>query len=333
MTVAIMWRGDRRARTTASLEASRFASVAEALRAVGVDPVPAVYDEAFADDVRAQLAEVDGVLVWVNPLDDGNPRVALDQLLRDIAARGAWVSAHPDTIDKMGVKDVLVHTRHLGWGSDVHLYSSYEQFRDEFPARLRSSGPRVLKPNRGNGGQRVWKVESAADGDRVTVLEAVRGSAPATLSLSELLTRCVVYFESGALVDQAFQPRLADGMIRCYVARDRVVGFGTQHVSQLSPTTPDSPRIMHPSDAEPLQALRRRMETSWVPEMMRALDLTRDELPMLWDADFFGDAQGANDTYVLCEINVSSVAPFPDGAPAAIAALVAERLERRRDSQ
>jgi hypothetical protein len=62
--------------------------------------------------------------------------------------------------------------------------------------------------------------------------------------------------------------------------------------------------------------------------MMGTLGLTRDKLPALWDADFlYGprDERGA-DTYVLCEINVSSVYPFPDEALAPLAAEVARRL-------
>ncbi|WP_425516044.1 hypothetical protein [Rhizobium laguerreae] len=48
------------------------------------------------------------------------------------------------------------------------------------------------------------------------------------------------------------------------------------------------------------------------------------------DADFlYGppDASG-NDTYVLCEINVSSVFAVPDDAPTAIARAMAMRLHR-----
>jgi hypothetical protein len=48
-----------------------------------------VYDEDFADEVREQLLQVDGVLVWVDPLHDGKTRVVLDALLRDVAARGS----------------------------------------------------------------------------------------------------------------------------------------------------------------------------------------------------------------------------------------------------
>jgi hypothetical protein len=56
---------------------------------------------------------------------------------------------------------------------------------------------------------------------------------------------------------------------------------------------------------------------------------------IIWDADFlYGprDAAGA-DTYVLCEINVSSCFALPDEAPAAIARTVKARiLQSRRAS-
>jgi hypothetical protein len=49
---------------------------------------------------------------------------------------------------------------------------------------------------------------------------------------------------------------------------------------------------------------------------------------MIWDADFMlgpVDADG-QDSYVLGEINVSSVFPMPEEAPAEIARRVAKRL-------
>ena len=96
-------------------------------------------------------------------------------MLRNVASRGIWVSADPDVILKMGVKEVLHRTKHLGWGSDTHLYRTAAAFREAFPARLQSTGPRVLKQNRGNGGQGVWRVEliasSKSDAAMVCVLE------------------------------------------------------------------------------------------------------------------------------------------------------------------
>jgi len=64
--------------------------------------------------------------------------------------------------------------------------------------------------------------------------------------------------------------------------------------------------------------------------MMQLFGLTRDVLPIIWDADFLYGPRTSDgaDTYVLCEINVSSVMPIPDQAPAAIARLAKERLTR-----
>ena len=52
------------------------------------------------------------------------------------------------------------------------------------------------------------------------------------------------------------------------------------------------------------------------------------DLPLIWDADFMLGPPGADgtDSYVLGEINVSSVFPIPDEAPAEIARRVADRL-------
>lgn len=85
---------------------------------------------------------------------------------------------------------------------------------------------------------------------------------------------------------------------------------------------------MHPASAPQFQALRSKLETEWVPQMMQHFGLTRHIMPIIWDADFlYGprDSKG-RDCYVLCEINVSSVMPIPDDAPAAIAQLTHERL-------
>ena len=82
---------------------------------------------------------------------------------------------------------------------------------------------------------------------------------------------------------------------------------------------------MHPPSAPPL---KQKMEEEWTPAMMAALGIEEAALPIIWDADFlFGptDASG-EDTYVLCEINVSCVFAIPDEAPAEIARAMALRL-------
>lgn len=340
-TIAILYRGDADARRDATPQNSRFVRVFEALAAVGIDACPVVYDEAFADAVRDELLTKDGILVWVDPIHQGKTRAALDPLLRDVAVHGPWVSAHPDIILKMGVKDVLYRTRHFGWGADTHRYDDAKTFRAEFPSRLRASGPRVIKQNRGNGGQGVWKVEALPDAlAMVRVLHAQRGSQFEEMPLDTFIARCEPYFGwGGCIIDQAFQPRLPEGMIRCYMSGSKVAGFGHQLIKALIPPPPDGPdspeaqpgpRIMHGPDAPPFQSLRRSMEAEWTPRLMETLAIDETSLPVIWDADFlYGppDANGA-DTYVLCEINASSCFAIPDEAPAAIARTVKDRIAR-----
>jgi hypothetical protein len=343
--IAVVWRGDREGRQNATPQNNRYRRVFEELTGLGIHAEPAVYADDMAEEVREQLLAVDGVLVWVDPIHQGQTRTVLDAMLRDVALRGPWVSAHPDVILKMGVKEVLHRTKHLGWGTDTHLYRTAADFADAFPLRLQSAGPRVLKQNRGNDGLGVWKIELVSGpGSKaclVRVLHARRGSVPEEMSLAEFMERCEPYFAcDGCIVDQPFQPRLPDGMIRCYMGVEKVVGFGHQFIKALIPPPPEGPnspaaqpgpRIMHGADAEPFQALRAEMEGEWTPQMMEVLGIDSTSLPIIWDADFLYGPRTASgdDSYVLCEINVSSVFAIPDQAAAAIARLTLSRLGSR----
>ena len=152
------------------------------------------------------------------------------------------------------------------------------------------------------------------------------------------MARCEAYFASdGCVVDQPFQPRLPDGMIRCYMGADKVVGFGHQFIKALIPPPPEGPdsaaaqpgpRIMLPRLGRAVSGTKTKMETEWTPQMMATLEIDAASLPIIWDADFlYGPRTAAGeDTYVLCEINVSSVFAIPDQAPAEIARLVATRV-------
>ena len=102
--IAIVWRGDGEARRTATPQNNRYHRIFEELAALGIHAEPAVFDEDFVGEVREQLLTVDGVLVWVDPLHEGKTRSVLDALLRDVASRGPWVSAHPDVHNPPGAR-------------------------------------------------------------------------------------------------------------------------------------------------------------------------------------------------------------------------------------
>ncbi|MDQ0547488.1 hypothetical protein QO001_006447 [Methylobacterium brachiatum] len=298
---------------------------------------PAVWTEDLAGEVRAQLMAADGVLVWVNPVaeDIGEGRRVLDAVLREVAGAGILVSGHPDVIDRMGTKEVLYRTREMGWGSETHLYESHAALTAAFPGRL-TLGPRALKRSRGNGGIGVWKVERAAGSD-VLVQEACDRSQRIVRLDAFMSERAFDFTAGGTLVDQPFQARHLEGMIRCYVSGDRVAGFGHQLVRALAPPEAGSaPRRLYSGlNDERFQRLRVLLERDWIPQMTQRLDLGPNDLPVIWDADFLlgpKDAAG-QDTYVLCEINASSVFPMPDEAPDALAATTLRRLIEARVCQ
>ncbi len=352
LRVAIVYPGDHEVRRLAMPSNNRFAPLFAAFAARAVEAHPAVYNRAEADKLRDQLLGLDGALAWVNPIDDGHSRDALDSLLREVASAGVFVSTHPDVILKLGTKDVLVDTRDLDWGSDVYRIDTLAQLRAELGTRLTAGSARVLKQWRGHSGIGVWRVQRTPGemdfGARslVRARHAPRGSVEMETSFDEFVSLMAPYFDNGGhMIDQAWQPRLTEGMVRCYLVQDRVAGFGLQAVNALYPApagsgsagapTP-SPRLYHPPDVPHLQGLKQRLESEWVPELQRTLDIAFGELPLLWDCDFLlGEPTlEGEERYVLCEINVSSVAPFPDSAiePLVTATVTSLESARRRRS-
>lgn len=105
-SVAILYPGDRAARDRSDPRESRFAALFAGLAGAGVQAEPAVYSDDFVNEVEAQLHRVRAVLVWHNPIEGGRSRRVLDAMLRRVAAAGVFVSAHPDTILRMGTKDL-----------------------------------------------------------------------------------------------------------------------------------------------------------------------------------------------------------------------------------
>ncbi|HEX2381646.1 MAG TPA: Cj0069 family protein [Acidimicrobiales bacterium] len=346
--VAVVWRGDADAQRLGIASNERLRPILAALENLGATAEPIVYREADAHAIRRSLSHCDGVLVWVDPIgSDGETRQGLDRILREVASHGIWVSAHPDVIAAIGTKDVLYRTRQLGWGCDTHRYADVATFRNQFPSRLFNDGPRVLKQQRGNGGRGVWKVEvlhrSPTDVSVSVHHAQPRDTTTEQLTLHAFMNRCEAYFGHGdVLIDQPFQSRVFEGLIRVYLVAHQVIGFALQGAGDLL-TQPGaaqhimglpSPKTMFPEDHKPFQALRQLVETEWVPAMRRIVDIPTDRLPVLWDADFLlgPKTPDGNDTYVLCEINASCVTPFPPEAPAKIASVALQRIARRRYS-
>jgi len=85
-----------------------------------------------------------------------------------------------------------------------------------------------------------------------------------------LVARCAQYFQgAGRIIDQVYQPRLTDGIVRCYQVRDRLAGFGEQLINALYPAAlgaapadapQPGPRLYYPPTRPDFQKLKNRLE-------------------------------------------------------------------------
>ena len=337
--VGLLWRREwdppqPRAR---GFDAYRLHGVFAAFAQLGVQAEGVIYSDDGVEAMRERLLALDGVLVWVNPVEQGLDRSTLDPLLREVAGAGVFVSAHPEVIMRLATKRVLHDTREMSWGTDTRLYRSADELHEGLASGLADGSARVLKQQRGMGGQGVWKVEPAARGgvDPAVLVQEARRDAPVErMPLGEFSARCAPYFADGGLmVEQPYQERISEGMIRVYLTQDEVVGFAHQFPAGLRPASAGDPppgKQFEPPDTERFQPLRARVETEWVPELRRRVGLDVESLPVIWDIDLlYGPGTDGPEEYVLCEINASSTFAFPEVAMPRVADAALRQIAAR----
>jgi len=313
----------------------KYKGLADFFQQRGLAVESIVYNNTLAEALRDTLYQLDGLLVWVNPIEHGDNRDILDQLLTDIIAKGVMVSSRPGTILKIGTKKVLYETCDMPWGGDVRQYDTLQVFKSSFWASLERSRIRVLKQYRGDGGNGVFKISLHDDAALpIAVLHAKRGSAEERVTFEGLCSMFAPYFENGRpLIDQEWNPNLTNGVVRCYLSGTRVAGFGYQEINALYPSQGEQVqpgrRYYYTENCGLFQDLRHVMEANWLYLLATKYDLGKDDFPVIWDCDFFiNDFTGQREQkYALCEINVSCVSPFPESAIPRIYDEVKRRIE------
>jgi hypothetical protein len=328
-----------------ALTEEKYKDLANAFLSEGFNVESVLYNDEIVDTLYSELLKFDGILVWVNPIEQGKDRKKLDALLSKVSNQGCFVSTHPEVILKMGTKEVLDTTKDFGWGGATNLYPSYEDFAKRFPDSLQRSGIKVLKQYRGNGGNGVYKIIQGASADEVIVIHAKNSQEAKTFSWNYFFTEFKPYFlNNGLLIEQAWHDKLENGMVRCYVSGSKVAGFGYQEIVSLSEIEfngaktylQPSKRYYFTQHCGLFGDLKGVMETSWIPQLQKSLAIENERMPVIWDADFFikdANSDIAIGKYTLCEINVSCVSPFPPSAIPFIIEEVSKRIEEKMDSK
>ncbi len=333
--IAILVYGDTSSGRNALAE-EKYKDLATAFTKGGFKVASVLYTDEVADKLSVDLPVFNAVLVWVNPIEQGKDRKKLDTLLMQVSEKGCFVSAHPEIILKMGTKDVLYTTREMEWGGDTKRYASYDEFITRFHESLQESGIRVLKQYRGNGGNGVYKIIYHPPG-LISIVHAITGNQERTLSVADFNNEFKSFFSgNGMLIDQEWNRNTINGMVRCYLSGSKVAGFGYQEINALYELNnnatetyfPPGKRYYFTENCGVFSDLKEIMEAKWVPRLLEILSISPGQLPVIWDADFFINEPNAIRTerkYTLCEINVSSVSPFP---PSAIKFMVDEVRNR-----
>jgi hypothetical protein len=117
--IGLLYRGTRGAARASERAEALLGPLFQALEELGGAPEHVVYADDAVDDVRRELLQLDGVLVWVNPIQDRANRACSTTCYVMSPPIACGCPAPTDVIAKMGTIEVLYRTRALGWGSEV----------------------------------------------------------------------------------------------------------------------------------------------------------------------------------------------------------------------
>ena len=318
-----------------ALTEEKYRKLADHLIKKGFEVDSILYNDSDSGKLAKDLLSYDAILVWVNPIEQQGDRKILDALLINLSAEGCFVSAHPDTILKMGTKEILYKIRETEFGGDTKLYDSFDDFKERFFKA--QPGIRILKQYRGNSGDGVYKIgTSNFKNNKISITHAKNANEEIMVSVDDFFKMFESYFNTNImLIDQEWNQNIVNGMVRCYLSGSKVTGFGYQEINALYPTTEKIPVYKKPSqrfyfseDCGMFSDLRNIMEKSWVVQLQEITGIKNEMLPVIWDADFFINkinTENTSEKYSLCEINVSCVSPFPESSIPYIAEEVKKR--------
>ena len=77
--------------TRNALQEEKYKNLALAFQEKGFDISSVIYNDTIAGQLSIELLRYDAILVWVNPVEQGNNRNILDALLIKLSAGGCFV--------------------------------------------------------------------------------------------------------------------------------------------------------------------------------------------------------------------------------------------------
>jgi len=222
----------------------------------------------------------------------------------------------PSVMEKMGAKDALCNIKEMDFGlPDTLGYYNPDDMKVGFKKTV-AYQPRVVKQNRGSAGEGIWIVKlkngdycdsygkrTCSDGEMLILKEA-NDNHVEEHTVGEFIDFCVngrkeagpkwtsqgmgKYFEGGAeaggqMVDQRFLPRIEEGEARFFMIGKEL--YGIEHYVYIGGVGGETKTTVYPPNAPEYAKTKAKLEKE-VPDIMKALSLDMNQLPLLWAADF-----------------------------------------------
>jgi len=308
------------------------------------------YSHQEHDKFFELMGKFDAIIVRCNPgqiKEDGGDQQKFDDSMRTLRKKGIQVWPSPDVMEKMGAKDALTKVAHMNIGlPDTLSYYTEDAFTAGFK-KCMAFQPRVVKQNRGSAGEGIWIIKlksgdyckeygerSCADDEVLELMEANDNHAE-THTVAEFIEFCVngrtdksgtwtskgtgKYLEGGKeaggmLVDQRFCPRIVEGELRYNLIGPELVGIihkkpAEGGISAVGGT--GSIYTYYGPDEKLFENLTKGFLEGDLHQIMPALDLAAEPIPLWWTADFINSSPegtpSENEKWIVGEFNCSCV--------------------------
>jgi len=296
------------------------------------------------------IAGFDALLVRCNPgqiKDDGGSQEKFDDSMRARRKAGQQVWPSPDVMVFMGAKDALCKIATFPVGlEDTLAYYDAKSFNEGFKKTM-AFQPRVIKQNRGSAGEGIWIIKlksgeycksfgerSCADDEKLDLMEANDNHAEEH-TVAEFIEFCVngrnaksgewtskgtgKYLEGGKaaggqLVDQRFCPRIVEGELRYNMVGDTLIGIIHKKpkeggISAVGGT--GSIYTFYGPKEKKFASLTASFNSAALAEIMPALGLAEEPIPLWWTSDFINSSPPGTATkdekWIVGEFNCSCV--------------------------
>jgi len=298
-------------------------AIRDRFRENGVDLHIHAYSDSNASELAKRLIDEKYVayLPRVNPGEYHDfTKSKFYDFLRVLSNAGLIGFPAPDTLERMGGKDILYRVRHLFFGLPcTKKYLNREELLQGLLDNLENvplnTPVRVIKQASGSSCCGIWVVKVLNHGQGRDHPETILLSCQEMVdnhieefnvqSFADHCEKHYLHTPGSYMVDQKFLPRITEGEVRLFMGCDSVLELMLRlpNAGSLSCGSAHSTKAFPSLDDPEFSGLIKNFRET-LPSLREAVGMGNEQLPLLWCADFI---RGEGTSFILGEINCSCV--------------------------